>query len=238
MDRVLKQVIAAVFIGVIASALEAPSGAQKPPPAAMQAAPQVTARTAIVTAPWSIAGVSLGMSPQAVGAALKAAGYALDYRYMGRSWEGEVANQVSNLRGIRIPEGPRVVGSEDYRKGQEFLQVTYAANRAGPNVSMVDYSISSNAIDFERFRAAVLRRYGRPSLKWDSESLYCSVGERQCARTGSLTTNQLPTLTVYLAWVMQRRLQLRQGERADKAYEAEVKAEAERLYPKKDRPTF
>src|SRR3954467_5543080 len=62
-----------------------------------------------VTAPWSVSGVTLGMRPVDVAAALKAAGYVLDYRYMGRSWQGEVANQVSNLRGIRIPTGAEVI---------------------------------------------------------------------------------------------------------------------------------
>jgi hypothetical protein len=51
-------------------------------------------------------------------------------------------------------------------------------------------------------------------------------------------TNQLPNLTVYGTYVMSRALRLVQGERADKAYDAAVRAEAERLYPKKDKPTF
>ena len=198
------------------------------------------ARTAVAVpkASWSMAGVSLGASPQAVGAALKAAGYKLDYRYMGRSWQGEIANKVSNLRAIRIPAGAEVVRKEDYRKGQEFIQVDYGAGPAGPYVNRVIYAISANAIDAERFRAAALGRYGRPSLKWDTELLYCAMGEPVCERTGSLGTNQLPNLTVYILGVRGRSLELRQGERAEKAYEAAVKAEAERLYPKKDKPSF
>jgi hypothetical protein len=192
----------------------------------------------MVTAPWSIAGVGLGMTPGEVGAALKATGYALDYRYMGRSWRGEVANQVSNLRGVRIPAGAQVVSKEDYKKGQERIQVQYAAGPAGPYVSRVNYSIAVAAIEAERFRTAALSRYGRPSLKWEWESLYCSSGERECSRTASLVTNQLPNLTVYVMDGMDRTIQLRQGQRADNAYEAAVKAEAERLYPKKDRPSF
>jgi hypothetical protein len=70
-----------------------------------------------VAAPWKVAGVGLGMSPAEVSAALKAAGYALDYRYMGRSWQGEVAAKVSFLRGITIPSGAQVISKEDYRKG-------------------------------------------------------------------------------------------------------------------------
>jgi hypothetical protein len=218
--------IAAILALLIASASPAqmPSGART--------------AVAVPMASWSIAGVSLGMSPQAVGAALKAAGYKFDYRYMGRSWQGEVANKVANLRAIQIPAGTEVVRKEDYRKGQEFIQVDYAPGPAGPYVYRVIYSINENAIDAERFRAAALGRYGRPSLKWDTELLYCATGEPVCERTGSLGTNQLPNLTAYILGVRGRSLELRQGERAEKAYEAAVKAEAERLYPKKDKPSF
>ena len=191
-----------------------------------------------VSAPWKISGVGLGMTPAEAAAALKQEGFELSYRYKGRSWQGEVANQVSNLRSVLIPAGAEVTAKEDYRIGQEQVQVTYTAGRAGPYVSRVNYKIDFTAIEAERFKSAVLSRYGRPSLKWQWESLYCSVGEPRCSRTGSLVTNQLPTLTVWVMDVMSRRLELRQGQRADRAYEAAVKAEAERLYPKKDNASF
>jgi hypothetical protein len=205
------------------------------------ASPQAAAPVADprpVTAPWQIAGVGLGMAPVDVEAALRAAGYKLAHRYDGRSWQGEVANQVSNLRSIRIPPGSRVITKEDYRKGQEQVQVLYLAGKAGAYVSRVNYSISVDAIDAERFKAAALAKYGKPTLRWDWESLYCSARERQCSRTSGPVANQLPSLTVYVASATQRVLQLRQGERADKAYWAAVRAEAERLYPKTNKPTF
>lgn len=191
-----------------------------------------------VTAPWRVSGITLGMRPADVAAALKSAGYVLDYRYMGRSWQGEVANQVSNLRGGQIPAGGQVISKEDYRKGQEFIQVAYLAGPSGPYVARVIYRIPTSSIDAERFRAAALGRYGRPSLKGEWEDVYCSAGERQCSRIVSLVTNQLPSLTVHALNGVNRTLELRQGQRADLAYEAAVKAEAERLYPKKDKPSF
>lgn len=198
----------------------------------------LSAPSARVAAAWKIGGVGLGMSPAEVEGAMKAAGYRRDYRYMGRSWQGEVANQVSILRGVRITAGDQVISKEDYRLGQERIHVTYLAGPGGPYVSRVDYAISADAIDAERFKAAALAKYGKPTLRWDFESLYCSVGERECSRTGSLVTNQLPNLTVYVAYVTSRKLHLDHGERAEKAYYAAVRAEAERLYPKKDKPTF
>src|SRR5690242_11303349 len=82
----------------------------------------VAAPITSVAAPWKIAGVGLGMKPAEVISALKAAGYALDRRYMGRSWQGEIANQASNLRSITLPAGAKVINQEEYRKGQEFVQ--------------------------------------------------------------------------------------------------------------------
>jgi hypothetical protein len=206
--------------------------------AAALATTVVVGRAGGVTAPWSVSGVTLGMRPVDVAGALKAAGYVLDYRYMGRSWQGEVANQVSNLRGIRIPAGAEVISKEDYKKGQEFIQVAYLAGPLGPYVARVIYQIPTSAIDAERFRAAALGRYGRPSLKGEWEDVYCSAGERQCSRIVSLVTNQFPSLTVHALDGTDRTLELRQGQRADLAYEAAAKAEAERLYPKKNKPSF
>lgn len=220
--RGLGMIAALVAVGAAgAAAAEAPSYAS----------------SARASAPWKISGVALGMTPAEVAAALKEEGFELSYRYKGRSWQGEVANQVANLRSVRIPVGAEVTAKEDYRVGQEQVEVSYTAGRAGPYVSRVRYKIRFSAIEAESFQRAVLARYGQPSLKWDSESLYCSAGER-CSRTGSLVTNQLPTLTVRVMDVMNRSLELRQGERADRAYQAAIRSEAERLFPKKDKPSF
>lgn len=227
--------MARTFATLVLAALPIYLGTAHP---AVAQTPRPTSGATVPRAPWDIAGIRLGMPPREVADAMKAAGYRLDYRYPGRSWQGELANQVSLLRGIRIPDGAQVTRKEDYQKGQEAIQVTYAVNPSGPYVADVRYKIESAAIDAERFRAAALSRYGRPSLKWDWESLYCLPAERQCARTGSLITNQLPNLTVYVMDGTNRSLELRQGQQADRAGEALVKAEVERLYPKKDKPSF
>jgi hypothetical protein len=202
------------------------------------AAPAASPVAVGVRAPWSIAGVTLGMRPTQVEAALKAAGYVRGYRYTGRSWQGEVANELMFLRSVQLPSGAEVVSKEDYGKGQEEVHVTYLPGQDGPYVARVDYAIGADAIDADRFKAAALAKYGRPSLRWDLESLYCSPGEPECSRTGGLVTNELPNLTVYVADVMKRSLHLRQGARADKMFDAAIRAEAERLYPKKDKPSF
>jgi hypothetical protein len=120
MGGAMKRVIA-VLIGIVAvgaAAAEAPSNA----PATR------------LSVPWKIVGVGLGMTPPEVAAAVAQDGFKLSYRHSGRSWQGEVANQVANLRSLRIPEGTKVTKRENYRAGQEQIQVTYTAGRAGPFV--------------------------------------------------------------------------------------------------------
>jgi hypothetical protein len=209
------------------------------PQAAASQAFRSAVSTILPSAPWGIAGIRLGMSPREVADAMKVAGYTLHGRYTGRSWQGEVADKVSFLRGIRIPAGPEAIRKEDYSKGQEAIQVTYAVNPAGAYAVGVTYRIAAAAIGADRFEAAALSRYGRPSRKRDSEILYCSAGEPECASPGSLVTkNQLPNLAIFVSDGMKRSLELRQGQRADRAFEAAIKAEVERLYPKKDKPSF
>lgn len=219
------RMIAAIFL--LMAVATAPVQALGGLPAAMKS-----------SAPWKVSGVGLGMTPKDVGAALNAAGYVLEYRYLGRSWQGELASKASFLRGGQIPTGGEVISKEDYRKGQEFIQIAYLAGPSGPYVARVIYRIPTSAIDAERFRTAALGRYGRPSLKGEWEDVYCSAGERQCSRIVSLVTNQLPSLTVHALNGTNRTLELRQGRRADQAYEAAVNAEVERLYPKKTSPPF
>ena len=178
------------------------------------------------------------MTPAEVAVAVQYDGYKLFRRSQGRSWQSQVANEVMNLRSVRIPAGPQVITKEYYQVGQEQLQVTYTAGRMGPYVSEIYYFIDSDAIETEHLRRAVLAKYGKPSLRWELELLYCTSQERECARTGSLVTNQLPNMTVYLVWASKRVLQLRQGERADRVYWAAVRAEAERLYPAQTKPAI
>jgi hypothetical protein len=63
---------------------------------------------------------------------MKAAGYALVHRFTGRSWQGELANQVMIMTGVRLADGPEVVRKEDYRTGHEEVHVTYLPAPEGP----------------------------------------------------------------------------------------------------------
>ncbi|MGA9580773.1 MAG: hypothetical protein WBR13_02245 [Allosphingosinicella sp.] len=191
-----------------------------------------------VAAPWKVAGVALGMSPREVELAMQAAGYSRAGRSTSRSWQGEVASQARVLRGVIVPEGPEAVKYEDFKTGQERISIEYAPSRAGPRVAKAKYQISVTGIDADTFRSAIMSRYGAPTRKWEVELHYCSAGETHCDTPFPFYNPQLPNLTVFLTDGMRRSIDLWEGRKARDARELAIRAEVDRLYPKKDKPTF
>ncbi|HEY0027415.1 MAG TPA: hypothetical protein VGC35_06055 [Allosphingosinicella sp.] len=208
--------------------------------AASAQAPAITRNApAQVPAPhWDITGVRLSMTPTQVASAMKAAGYALEFQSKGRSWRGEVANNVLRLRRIRIPEGEKVIRSEDYRKGQEKVNVLYAPGEAGPYVANVSYSISNNEISEVDFEVSAVKKYGKPTIDLGAKLAYCSLPEQDCFRSTQSSVIQLPSLVVVVSGSTARGVRLQQGLRATRAFQAAISFEAERLYPKKDKPSI
>jgi hypothetical protein len=191
-----------------------------------------------VAAPWKVAGVALGMSPREVELAMQAAGYSRAGRSTGRSWQGEVAVQARVLRSLTVPEGPEAVKYEDFENGQERISVEYAPSRAGPRVVKAKYQISVTGMDSDTFRSAIMTRFGRPTRKREVELHYCSSGETHCDTPFPFYNPQLPNLTVFLIDGMHRSIDLWEGRKAREAHELAIRAEVDRLYPKKDKPTF
>jgi|GEM_PF-4001717 len=182
----------------------------------------------------SVAGIRIGMSPADVEAAMRARGYALSQRAMGRSWDSLISRRLASTRpGFRASNGT-VVDLEIYAKGDEHVQISYVPAPGGAEVSEVAYQIAEAAITPERFSASVVERYGRPARTEDSVSLYCSAGEPRCAFTEA---SELPTLVAYSGW-QGRRLILHQGNRAMRAHEARIAAEVARRAPPARRTTF
>jgi hypothetical protein len=206
--------------------------------AAGAAAPAPAPAQRSVTAPWKVAGVTLGMSPGEVEVAMQAAGYARTARSTSRSWQAEVAVQARVLRGVIVPEGPEAVKYETYKKGQERISIEYAPSRAGPYVAKALYQISVTGMEADTFGSAVMTRYGPPTRKWKVELHYCSSGETQCDTPFPFYNPQLPNLTVFVADGMYRTIDLTEGRRARDARELAIRSEVDRLYPKKDKPTF
>jgi hypothetical protein len=189
-------------------------------------------------APWKVAGGALGMSPREVELAMQAAGYARSGRSTSRSWQAEVAVQARVLRGVIVPEGPEAVRYENFKKGQERISIEYAPSRAGPQVAKAKYQISVTGMDADTFRSAIMTRYGPPTRKWEAELHYCSSGETHCDTPFPFYNPQLPNLTVWLTDGMYRSIDLTEGRKARDARELAIRSEVDRLYPKKDKPTF
>lgn len=205
--------------------------------AAAPASPPVAAERS-VTAPWKVAGVALGMSPRQVELAMQAAGYSRAGRSTSRSWQAEVAVQARVLRGVIVPEGPEMIKYETFKKGQERISIEYAPDRGGPYVAKALYQISFTGMDADTFRSAVMSRYGPPTRRWEAELHYCSSGESHCDTPFPFYNPQLPNLTVWLTDGMYRSIDLTEGRKARDARELAIRSEVDRLYPKKDKPTF
>ena len=191
-----------------------------------------------VAAPWKVAGVALGMNPRQIELAMQAAGYARSGRSTSRSWQAEVAVQARVLRGVIVAEGPEAVRYENFKKGQERILIEYAPSPTGPQVAKAKYQISVTGMDADTFSMAIMTRYGPPTRKWEAELHYCSLGETHCDTPFPFYNPQLPNLTVWLTDGMYRSIELWEGRKAREARELAIRAEVDRLYPKKDKPTF
>jgi hypothetical protein len=178
------------------------------------------------------------MSPAEVAAATRAAGYRLASSTDAPSWPATVAHRLLVTRSLRIPASGRVPGIEDYRNGEEQLEVRYRTTSRGAQVWRVTYVISGAAMDAATFRRSVVNRYGRPTRGDEWQSIYCTVGDRVCSSMNFLDPRELPTLAVQVAPVTGHTLILSQGARAEQAWEAELRAEMERLAPRQTRTTF
>jgi hypothetical protein len=187
---------------------------------------------------FSVAGIRLGMSPSDVAGATRGAGYRLVSSTDSPSWAATVAHRLLVMRSIRIQASGRVPGVEDYRNGEERLEVRYRTTSRGAEVWRVTYVISGAAMDAATFRRSVLSRYGRPTRGDEWQSLYCSVGDRVCSSMNFLDPRELPTLAVQVSPVTGHTIILSQGARAEQAWEAELRAEMERLAPRQTRTTF
>ena len=208
------------------------------PALAMAGASTAAPAERVAASPWKVSGVALGMSPREVELAMRAAGYARAGRSNSRSWQGEVAFQARLLRGVTVSDGPEALRYESFNKGQERVSIEYAPGRAGPYVAKALYQIRVAAMDADTFRSALFTRYGPPTRKWEPELHYCSPGETHCDTRFPFYNPQLPNLSVFLTDGMYRSITLAEGRKAREARELAVRAEVDRLWPKKDKPSF
>lgn len=188
-----------------------------------------------------VAGVRLGMLPDQVRAALRAAGYSptpdaywTDRRpKVGRGFD--YATRIDQVRRQRLRDfaNTRVtetIVGEFWSKGDELVEVGYVPMRDGVRASRILYSIPEGRIGWEAIRSNVIARYGRPSRL--SESLrsirYC--GDGVCAPVQA----RFARLELSGSW----RLELTDGGALDAIAQRQAAADADALIAKTGRPSF
>lgn len=186
----------------------------------------------------AVVGASIGMSPEQVSAAMTREGYARTGFSRDVAWDDLVARTIAQTRGVTLPRsGGMVVVREFYERGEEQITVAYATMPTGQVASEIIYSVPTSAIDEGSFRAAVLARYGRPSIAGHWEIVYCSRGERACS-FADIFGRQLPNITAHTAFVTSRMITLREGAAASVPRQRLLRAEIERRSPQLRQPTF
>jgi hypothetical protein len=183
----------------------------------------------------AIAGVKLGMAPPEVAIALTAAGYTRAHQDVGENWDVRISRLIAMERGgVHVPASGRIVRREEYRRGEEQLEVEYDATPHGAAVASVRYDVGA-AMDTARFREAVLARYGTPTRPGDSRIMYCSAGEIACTPLAFPAPAQEPNIVVD---VYDHAITLNMGVRRAEERGSLEKAEMERRAPKVKRPNF
>ncbi|MEA3052154.1 MAG: hypothetical protein QOG72_1057 [Sphingomonadales bacterium] len=183
----------------------------------------------------AIAGVKLGMTPPEVDAAARSTGYTRSRQDRGENWDARIARLVAMNRSIRIPGSGEIIRREEYKKGEEELQVEYNATPRGAAVATVRYELGNDAITASRFREAALARYGAPTRPSEMQMMYCSAGEIACTPVDFPTATQEPNIIVDIPL---RAITLSLGARLWREHSAMERAEMNRRAPKVQRPTF
>jgi hypothetical protein len=183
----------------------------------------------------AIAGVKLGMAPPQVALALRTAGYTRARQDLGENWDVRISRLIAMERGgVHVPASGQIVRREEYRRGEEQLEVEYDATPQGAVVASVRYDVGL-AMETARFREAVLARYGTPTRPGDSRIMYCSAGEIACTPLAFPAPAQQPNIVVE---VYDHAITLNMGVRRAEERAALEKAEKDRRAPKVKRPNF
>lgn len=182
-----------------------------------------------------LVGVKLGMTPPEAAAAVKGAGYTRTEQSLGENWDAQLARLIAMERSVRVPGSGKIVRREEYRKGEEHLQIEYNATPRGPVVATARYELRPEAIDAARFTQAALARYGIPTRPSNEEIMYCSVGEVNCTPLPFGGPTREPHIIVD---VPLRAITLNMGDRLRREYNAMERAEMDRRAPKVAHPTF
>lgn len=212
---------AAIIIGLAAAA------------ATVQQAPSLPSAG---PATFDIAGVKLGMTPDAVRRAIVAVGYRIDHTDTTNSFQDNVAVEAAHAQG-RVPAyGKATSVGRIWAVGPhaEFLTVDFDQWPGGAFVGAVDLAIKPERQTLAALQSQIEGKYGKPNLKTDSLSFqWCTPGERGCDR---MSVPQLPTLQV--GYATPYTVRLRENGQVASQLNAAFKASVEARAPKSERSAF
>jgi hypothetical protein len=182
-----------------------------------------------------VAGVSLGMPIGQVRTALAAASYACRPFGNEADFATRVAAEVKSRTGSR-GQVPYKTGTMQFNcrgPNGEGLTVTFAQVRAGSIVDGYGLSIDGRTIDLPAVRRQLTAKYGRPKVGTELRGSWCDAGYR-CG--DGMVFSEGPTVTIDTSTAVA--INATRGTRADRADDAAVMAEADRLVPKKAGAAF
>ena len=182
-----------------------------------------------------VAGVRLGMTVSQAESALRSAGYSQRYKNTGFSYADSVMTDQAIEYGVAraLPE-ERAVSYLAWNKGEEVIEVGFAALPQGPSVTAVTYQASDDApIAPADFVARALRKYGEPVNEDADDLRWCTVKASECER---LSDAEYPLLSI---WPDSRRINLVDNDPARKdALRARHAADVARRKPADKEPAF
>lgn len=182
-----------------------------------------------------VAGIRLGMPIGQVRTALAAASYACRPFGNEADFASRVAAEVKSRTGARGPV-PYTTGTMQFDcrgPNGEGLTVTFAQVRTGSIVDGYALSIDGRTVDLPALRRQLTAKYGRPKVGTELRGSWCDAGYR-CG--DGMVFSEGPTVIIDTSTAVT--INGTRGTRAERADDAAVMAEADRLVPKKTGAAF
>ena len=155
----MKPNIALIAAAVLLSSL--PSCGSATPGKQQRAASTQDPAAAAASAPYSVSGARLTMTPEQVAPALRADGYQPDPGILSSSTGPSFEEQVQLRIGGKAPERAHEVPTiQLWRKGKETVRVWYAAYPGGSRATMFQWQTEDASPSADEIIATLTKRYG------------------------------------------------------------------------------
>jgi hypothetical protein len=191
---------------------------------------------------FDIAGVRLGDTPQQVRAALAKTGYVIRGGSIPSDqpgFEDRVLAAIARRQGVKAPEPKSNVAGKFTADGPNaaFMEIFFAATRAGAVVSEVRWQLPQAAMTGQAFLAQTVSKYGPVGQSNNGvQHLWCEAANARCAdwETAYQTAPSLRANTDGQS----NYLNLLQGTNAENAQQGAIVAEVDRRSPKLGKAAF